>query len=158
MRRVIASGLVVAALGWAGCGDTDHAITTGPIPTVAHYFDAEATEDFQQACDYLTPGRQAELVKAAQGLRPKSEAAQVTSCPDALSFIFRTPGLHHLVAESPRTFSASINPGSARVVAEGSTGDGRKSKTQYRLVNTQDGWKIAVGSGATNATARVAPP
>ncbi|MGH2963969.1 MAG: hypothetical protein ACRDMH_01125 [Solirubrobacterales bacterium] len=157
MRRVVGLAMVVAALGWAGCGDSDHVITTGPIPTVAGYFAAEATEDFPRACDYLTPGRQAELVKAAQSLRPKSQAAQVTSCPDALSFIFRTPGLHHVVA-NPQGFSANINPASARVVAESTTSDGRKSTTQYHVVTTKDGWKIAVDSGATNATARVAPP
>jgi hypothetical protein len=150
------------------CGNTDRQQVTTTTTAgktdrqqvtdvVTAYFAAEAKGDLSQACDYLTAGRQAEVVKSADGLPPRNDP-QASSCPDALNSILDIPGVREVVSNLEGVGDVTVTGDSAKAVANSTTGDGRNSTTHYILTRTETGWKIAPGSGGTNATALVAPP
>ena len=162
MGRVLALGMVgvVLALGWAGCGGTDDTATTSDpaeqqvTKALTGYYAAWASGDVQRACGYLTAARRVEQIKLVNALRPGND--RVTSCADALNTINDAPGGRALLA-NVKISNVAVTGNSAKALAA-LYRNGKPSPYHYILTRTSDGWKVAPGSGETNATAKAVQP
>jgi hypothetical protein len=154
--------IIALCLAAVGCGSSGSSSISGEtdqqqvIELLTGYYAAVTAGDFQRACGYLTLGRKGELIKEVNELPPTNNPP-VTSCVAALNSIFRTPDAHQLI-NNPQLSGVTVAGGSARALATTTASDGNPITTHYSLTSTDAGWKIARGSGSTNATPQVSPP
>ena len=110
------------------------------------YYAAQAQGETGRACGYLTGARREELVRVVNSV-PSNE--RLASCADALGFILDAPGGHALVKDV-RIGEVKVTGDRAEAKAVVASSDATSvSTTDYVLIKTEEGWRIAAGSGST---------
>jgi hypothetical protein len=148
----LAAAVLALVLAMAGCSDSDGATTASDateqrvIDVLRGYYAAQNHGDATRACDYLTPARQAELIRVVNQLPSNGH---LTSCDDALASILDAPGGRVLV-RNVQINEVEVSGDSATAKASSTSSNGKSiATTDYRLTKASAGWKISPGSGST---------